>query len=185
MGVVRSEGIEALTMPRLAKEADVAVGGLYRYFEGKDALIAALQVRAAEAFVRFVEREVDPEAPALDRIRAIADAWAAFRTESPERHSLLDASLSDPRALLSDAEAQAVADAIAPALGFVAEAFDDAAQQGLLEPGDPEIRTHALWAAVHGVGHFAKRARLQPDKLHAAAVRAELVDALLRGWGRP
>lgn len=185
MRLVAEEGIDALTMPRLAAEADAAVGALYRYFSGKDALVAGLQVRAAEAFVQFVDRVHDPEAPPLDRVWALAEAWPAFAVADPRRHALLDASLSDPRALLGTGDARTVAEAVSPVLQRCAAALAEAAEAGDLLPGDPELRTHALWAAVHGAGHFAKRDRLVEERLSAERLRRELVRTLLRGWGAP
>ncbi|MFT7579966.1 MAG: AcrR family transcriptional regulator, partial [Myxococcota bacterium] len=42
MGIVLDEGIEALTIARIAARLDAAVGALYRYFPGKEALIVGL-----------------------------------------------------------------------------------------------------------------------------------------------
>ncbi|MCB9688349.1 MAG: TetR/AcrR family transcriptional regulator [Alphaproteobacteria bacterium] len=182
MRLVADDGIDALTMPRLADAADAAVGGLYRYFSGKDALIAGLQVRAGEAFVAFLDERWDAEAPPLSRVRAVVEAWPAFAQAEPQKHALLDASLSDPRALLGADAAAAVATAVAPALERCARALREAVEEGTLRPGDEELRTHALWAAVHGAGHFVKRDRLVPERLRAAAIRRELVEGLLAGW---
>ncbi|MCA9491624.1 MAG: TetR family transcriptional regulator [Myxococcales bacterium] len=185
MRLVADDGIDALTMPRLADAADAAVGGLYRYFSGKDALIAGLQVRAGEAFVAFLDERWDAQAAPLARVRSVVEAWPAFARAEPQKHALLDASLSDPRALLGADDAAAVAQAIAPALERCAVALREAEEQGALAPGDAELRTHALWAAVHGAGHFAKRDRLVPERLRASEVRRELVETLLAGWADP
>jgi AcrR family transcriptional regulator len=183
--IVENEGLDRLTMPKLAKEADVAVGGLYRYFDGKEALIAALQIRASRSFVDFVDRRLEALGAAgpLDVVRAIVMAWSEFLTESPEEHFLLDSSLSSPAVLLSDEDALEVAQGLRPVFQRCATALGEAARLGLLEKGDAQLRTHALWAAVHGVGHFTKRNRLLPERLHAARVREELIRTLLVGWG--
>ncbi|MEL6182651.1 MAG: TetR family transcriptional regulator, partial [Myxococcota bacterium] len=48
MSIVVNEGVSALTIARLARELDAAVGALYRYFESKQALITALQRQAID-----------------------------------------------------------------------------------------------------------------------------------------
>jgi len=183
--IVENEGLDRLTMPKLAKAADVAVGGLYRYFDSKEALIAALQIRASRSFVDFVDRRLDAldSADPLDVVRSIVLAWPEFLTESPEEHFLLDSSLSSPDVLLSDEDALEVAQGLRPVFQRCATALGEAARLGLLSMGDAQLRTHALWAAVHGVGHFSKRDRLLPERLHAARVREELIGVLLAGWG--
>jgi AcrR family transcriptional regulator len=183
--IVETEGLDRLTMPKLAKEADVAVGGLYRYFENKEALVAALQVRASKSFVAFVGARIEAmvsEDP-LEVIRVIVNSWPAFLSASPEEHFLLDSSLSAPEVMLSDDDALDVAQGLRPVFQRCASALGEAARLGLLRMGDPQLRTHALWAAVHGVGHFTKRDRILPERLHAERVREELLQALLVGWG--
>ncbi|WP_299973755.1 TetR/AcrR family transcriptional regulator [uncultured Pseudoteredinibacter sp.] len=40
--LLRKEGLQSLTMPKLAKAANVSVGSLYQYFENKQAVLQAL-----------------------------------------------------------------------------------------------------------------------------------------------
>lgn len=183
--IVEKEGLDRLTMPKLAQAADVAVGGLYRYFSNKEALIAALQIRASVEYRAFVDAQLSVEsAPGpVATILAIAGSWRAFALHAPEQFQLLDGSLSSPEALLSDSEAQEVATSLQPVFERCAAHFQEAVEAELLTPGDPMLRTFALWAAIHGVGHFHKRDRIMPESLHATAVRQELVQSLLVGWG--
>ncbi|MCO4747061.1 MAG: helix-turn-helix transcriptional regulator [Proteobacteria bacterium] len=173
-------GLDALTMPGLADRADTAVGSLYRYFTGKDAVIAALQVRAVSAFVEHLLTEVG-EHSGMEAVRAASGTWASFRSHQPAQFGLADQSLSDPRVLLDDAQDAEVAEALRPALERVHRAIEEATQSGELEPGDAVMRTHALWAAMHGAEHFRKRERR--SGIAADELRQSLVDAILRGWG--
>ncbi len=52
-----------------------------------------------------------------------------------------------------------------------------------LAPEATRLRTLALWAAIHGVGHFRKRDRILPRELHSQQVARVLIDGLLVGWG--
>ena len=180
MVLVRAEGLDGLTMPGLARAADVAVGGLYRYFESKETLILALQVRAAETFVEFLEGRL--AGPPLGRVRSIATSWPAFADEDPEAWALLDASLSDPRELLPEAGARAVADTLAPAFQATREALAAAAEAGDLAAGDAHLRARVVWGAVHGVLHLRKLDRLDPEEAGVEEALREVVEALLRGW---
>ncbi|HEY1098892.1 MAG TPA: helix-turn-helix domain-containing protein, partial [Myxococcota bacterium] len=49
MRLVAEEGLDALTIQRIAGAIGASVGGLYRYYDGKDALLTALQQRAITA----------------------------------------------------------------------------------------------------------------------------------------
>lgn len=174
------EGIDQLTMPRLAAAADTGVGTLYRYFASKDDLMADLQVHAVGAFVEHALGAVGA-LEGLDALRALTRSWASFRRHRPELFSLADASLSDPRQLLTDEQEASVAQTLAPALERVAQALSEATAAGHLAAGDPRLRTHALWAAIHGAEHFRKREGR--SGISADTLRDELVTSLLRGWG--
>lgn len=178
--VLEEEGSEGLTIARVAEQADAAVGTLYRYFDGKDGLLAALQVRAIQAFGdHLAERMSAPEAP-LDKLRAGARAWRSFAEEEPSMFSLLDASLSDPDPSLTVEAARAVEEALQPVLGRLERAFEQAVASGQLREGSPALRTRVLWATVHGTAHFRKRDRLGGPT--SKAVSLEAIEALLRGW---
>ena len=182
LAIVSEKGLDGLTMPGLAERADTGVGSLYRYFTGKDAVIAALQVRAVQAYGEHLAAVLD-DGPPLVALRRVSATWADFRHQQPELFSLADGSLSDPRQLLNDEQASEVAAALAPSLAAVSRLIDRAVDQGELAPGDTTLRTHSLWAAMHGSEHFRKReGRHGPS---ADGLRAELIEALLGYWARP
>lgn len=177
-----AEGEAGLTMSAVAAEADVAVGGLYRYFDSKDALLAALQIRAVTRFGAVLDDALDglPEARPLARIHATARAWFTFADSHPAEFELLDKSLSDPRQNLDDDGALAVDQALRPVFGRVVEELERAVAADELTAGDPVLRARVLWATVHGAAHFRKRDRLGGPT--ASDVLDEGVRALVRGW---
>ena len=184
MEIVEEGGIDALTMPRLADAADVAVGGLYRYFSSKENLIVDLQVLAARTFVEFLDRRLNARAfHPLARLVNISESWQAFATEAPQQFALLDGSMSSHRPLLKAEYAMTVENALAPVFEACMTSFDECTALGHFFEGDRRLRAEVLWAAVHGVGHFQKRDRFLPDQYHANAIRQELINALFMGWG--
>lgn len=91
MTLVDSDGIEALSMRRIAQQLDVWPMSLYRYFQDKDELIAALDDATAEQVTL-----PDPDAPwreqAAELLRGLRKAFArhpgttGLHVESP-RHT--------------------------------------------------------------------------------------------------
>lgn len=174
-------------MAAVAAEADVAVGGIYRYFASKQALLAALQVRAVHAFGGVLDRALADCAEADDtvqgvqhRIVAAAGAWLDFAEHHPEAYALLDSSLSDPQVNLDDESALAVDAALQPVLARVEALLHRGVEVGLLTPGDAPMRARVVWAFVHGAAHFRKRERLG----HPAArdISEAGLRAILAGW---
>lgn len=189
-GIVARDGVEALSMHRVAAALEVAVGGLYRYFPSREALVVDLQRRAVDALAARVDealegvpRRGDERAFALARLVRVARVWREEAAVAPERHLLLDAFLSDRRNWLSDEQARVVDASLAPLLRRVTTLLQEAALAGALSPGDGEQRTHVLWAALHGLDHFRKRDTRVPAQLASEALFLEAVTTLLLGWG--
>jgi hypothetical protein len=111
------------------------------------------------------------------RVRAAFGTWSDWASAEPVAFALVDASLSSPERLLSDADAAAVDAAVAPVLARCAATLAAATSSGALSPGDDALRALTLWAAVRGARHLAKR-----DPARAAAVEAAAIDGLLAGW---
>ncbi len=179
--IVGEEGVEGLTIAALAAEVGAAVGALYRYFPGKDDLLAALQERALDALAG--ELSAVAVRPPLARIVAVAAEVATLAERDARRHRLLDELLSAPAPVYSEARARALEEHLARVLAVVEEAFAAAAGAGALSPGDAALRTRVLWSAIHGAGHLRKRDRLEPPPLRHRRVEAAAVEALLVGFG--
>src|SRR5687768_4597886 len=52
---IEAEGLESLTMQKLAARLDVAVGALYRYVDSKEALLAMLQIQTLQYYAGLYE----------------------------------------------------------------------------------------------------------------------------------
>ena len=55
--MLRAGGPDALTMARLAAELELSVGGLYRYYPGKGAILVGLEKRAIASY-RAVQEDL-------------------------------------------------------------------------------------------------------------------------------
>lgn len=194
MGLVVEDGMEGLTIARLATRMSASVGAIYRYFPSKEALIVGLQEMAIADFHTFLEARL----AATDRVfagsplpvRALGRLMVAFRAyidharASPRPHRLVDTFLSFPEAILSDSEARAVNDRLlTPILDAFAALLAQAAAVGAIEAADDVQRTHVAWAFAHGLDHFHKRDRISPEPLKLEALLPIARNALLRGFG--
>jgi AcrR family transcriptional regulator len=192
--LVTEGGIDAVTTTELARRTGAALGALYRFFPSKQAVIAALQVRALEELGVDLRAAVDAAAHrAADRparVRALvpiitaADTFFAQPRLHPARFRLIDEILSKPAPVYSDEEARLLEDTVRPILAVVGEAV--AAHIDVFGPRAGEARALplVLWGALHGVSHFIKRDRLAtPDTPGSAEVAGVLVRTLLLGVG--
>lgn len=194
--VVLAEGLEALSMHRLAAEHGVRVAALYRYWPSKDALLVALLERAvgrlAEALAtveaegqELVSRARKPwtaHERALFPLVRFAAVYATLARERPEVTSLIAHFLAPTRPTVEPA---AGAPLVSLAMGLVrtvASAYDRAAACGALAPGDATQRTALTWTSLQGLVASTKLTRFGVGGDAASLTRA-LIAALLTGWG--
>ncbi len=191
VATVDARGMDALNIDDLAAAAGLSVGGLYRYFPGKGAILVELAKDALGRYDRLQKKLLADAAARLGRgatraLAAVLVGWAAYgehARRAPQSHRVLDLFLSTQEKLLDRKQAPEVEAALAPILERSAGLFQRAAEVGALTPGDAALRTQVMWALVHGLDHLRKRDRLQPHGLHADDILVAGFDGLLLGWG--
>ena len=193
--LVATEGLDALSMQRLADAVDAAVGTVYTYFPSKSALVAAVQRDAIERLTRSyllgresLDRSLDRR-PDGDPIAALArlvafGRWFAGTVEVfPEEAHLLQLLMAELRPAVSTEDAEEVLPAALRLLDHARECFAAAAAAGALERGDAMERTIVLAAAMNGVLLLSRLDRFDPVLFDGPRLARALVADLLRGWG--
>lgn len=201
--IVASEGLDALTMARLAGQLDCAVGTAYTYFPSKSALIAEVQRDAIETLTesyllfrgRFDEHvgtvAPPPEVAALAHLVGFARFWIATLTTYPEEARLLQVLMADPGTdTIVDDDLGRVVPAAMRLLAHARDAFADARATGALgdDPGgdDQDMeRTVVLAATLNGLLLLDRLARVDPTLLDGHRLAASTTGDLLRAWGAP
>ena len=185
MRILSAEGIDALTLGRLARSLDVVPAALYRYFDSKDALLSALQRRAVALIHTRVREELLrlPKASSLARLFAVARVYLLLPRTEPETYFLVALLVGDPRPLLSKEEGQRTAPHLLALLGDVDALFREAEESGLLDKGDSFQRTLAFWAVLQGTLALEKLRRIAPALPSAREVATDALAGMLAGWG--
>jgi len=197
--IVTEEGLDALTMARLASEADAAVGTVYTYFPSKAALVAEVQREAIETLgrsyllltsrleERLAAEEAGPRAPeaavlALTRVLGFTRFWIAAFETFPQEAGLNAMLLSNPIGMTPEDSARVVPAAM-HLLDQARTRLDEATQVGALHDGDVDDRVVTLAAAVTGVIQLDTLAPLDPHLFDGARLAEQLALDLLAGWG--
>lgn len=193
MAILAADGLDALTLGRIARSLDVVPAALYRYFDSKDALLAALQRRAVGVIhdrLRETLRAEDertrraaPDVAALAKLLAAARFYLDLPRTEPQTFFLVALLVGDPRPLLSDEEGRRTAPLLLGLLADVDALFRAAAETRALAKGESMERTLAFWAVLQGALSLAKARRIAPALPSAADVAGGAVAAMLAGWG--
>lgn len=145
LDIYRREGIDAISLRRLAEMAGISHTLPYRYFESKEALLIALRTECTQAFDRHVHEQEHANAAPLARIRSVAAAYIDYVRRWPTDYLLIFAAhptpLSEYPELLS-ARQRVVEHGV--------ECVQAAIDAGLLK-GDARQLAHLFWMALHGL----------------------------------
>ena len=199
--IVAVEGLDALTMARLADRLDCAVGTAYTYFPSKSALVAEVQRDAietlTESYVLFRARfdahvaatSPSAEVAAAAHLVGFARFWIATLTAYPEEARLLQVLMADPGTdTIVDDDLNRVVPAAMRLLEHARDAFATARTTGVLSAGaDPDTadmeRTVVLAATLNGVLLLDRLARVDPTLLDGHRLALATTLDLLRSWG--
>lgn len=182
VSIVGSDGLEALTMQRLADELGVTPGALYRYEDSREALIARLLIAELEALGARTAAAM--QGSALDNVWAACGVLAHFSAHHPKRYALLAVVLVDPRVLVNDLNlSQPVMDTLMQGLAPIIAALAEAQARGELSVGVPTARALILIPALIGVLSLRKQERHSVAGLRVDKLAHQLVASLLVGWG--
>jgi AcrR family transcriptional regulator len=157
--VSETDGWEAVTVRRVAQEADTSTRAVYALFDSKEGLEQALH---EAMFARLLElsrarrRSDDPRSD----LASLTLAYRRWATERPQRYAIAMHHFLGSRAASRSEEGLGVARAVLDELRQVVRRCH---QAGLLGDSDPEQVMVQLRAMAHGLAEFENLGLLGPD----------------------
>lgn len=140
-----TQGLEAVSLRRIATQAGISPATPYRYFPNKDQVLVGLQIRIYNELREQLSAAAKAETNATDKLRAIARAYVNFALNQPEAYALLFRVPVKPEAQPDLVVAKAAALDVCRQAIALAETED-----GLKLRSDALTAAHLFWAAAHG-----------------------------------
>jgi AcrR family transcriptional regulator len=193
MGILLTEGTDALTMRRLAKAVGLTPGAAYRYFPSKDDILAHLGQRtlsryteslhAREMAARAEGRSLPPEAAALYVL--LSRTWHYFQLSVNDAAGwrLINLFLVDPRRLIDNNAHASFMAMVAAQLQHVAAITQEAVAVNALHPGPSMDRALAILATLNGHLQYLKLANTSHLGFTPHQTLRFGLEGLLMGWG--
>ncbi|MDH3206781.1 MAG: TetR/AcrR family transcriptional regulator [Gemmatimonadota bacterium] len=154
-----TDGLAGLSMRKLAKEVGVTAPALYRYYEGREALLADLVRQAHHVFLDYLRRGLEASTP-VERLASAAQGYFDFALEHPRWYAIM---FSGSERLGMDAlpdDIEAMGCAIHQ---FWNDRVNECMRAGVLKEGDPEDVSITMWAHAHGLVQLYQQGRLNTD----------------------
>lgn len=142
VALIESEGIGAVSLRRVAREAGVSPGAPYHHFADRSALLAAIAARGYELLDGELRRARAGAPTAARALGALVETYVGFaRTHPAYVHLMLRPELSRP-------ETHAAGEA---AIQLLTETVEDCQREGSAPPGDPGPLVNLVWALAIGI----------------------------------
>ncbi|MGK9149298.1 TetR/AcrR family transcriptional regulator [Plantibacter flavus] len=174
---IESDGVDALSLRQLARDAGVSHAAPSRHFRDKQALLDALAEDGFRRMSAALDAAIDTDATTADAVRArfdaLARAYVGFALAQPTLLSLMFGLKHAPDArdeLLAAGHAS-----MEITLRVVAAAQD----AGAIAPGDPQHIALVAFATFHGIATLASGGLL--DGVPSDELVSSAVDVFWRG----
>ena len=180
VGIVRDQGLDAVTMRSVARRAGVSEASPYHHFENKADLLAGAAIVAFQELGTAITTALDAaESADHDPAVALAACMVRFGLERPGEYALMFGRHIVDLALERRADVRAVG---GPAKNLARSAVGHS-----LERRDSAVAVDAafpmVWACVHGMTSLVQEQELGSDTTvdDAVALASRAVAALLDG----
>ncbi len=165
-------GFDGVAVPEIAAKAGVAVGTVYRYFPGKEALVNALYRHWKGAYNASILAPLPPGLAARDQFTTYWQRMMQFARTHPRATRFMDlhhhASYLDAESLAAGKVYREVAQ------GFIA----GARAAGAIRDIDPILVVALMWGAAVGLTKFADQGALKFDTTNAIDMEEALWRAI-------
>ena len=194
--IVMSDGLQALTMQRLADEIGCGIGSLYRHFPSKDALIAELEREALDVVNTSFQLSQAHVAEVLDKrgiehtgMVALAKAvaatrfWVAAETVFPQEIELSRRMFTDPELHMDESDVARVLPAALRLLDMARQLLEDCNSTHALREGPAIQRAIVIVAGTTGVLMTSGLGRFDESLFDGRMLATLMVHDLFLGWG--
>ena len=146
VALIEAEGIAAVSLRRVARDAGVSPGAPYHHFPDRSALFAAIAVQGHALLLERLRAAREAAPTAVRGLGAILEAYVAFAREHPGHlHLMLRSELS------TSPQVPEAAHAGEAAIQLPTETVQDCQREGSAPACDPEPLVAAVWALAIGI----------------------------------
>jgi AcrR family transcriptional regulator len=182
--MIVARGIDEFSLRKLAGRLGVTAPSLYRFFDSKDAIVAAIADAEFAQLIEVIEAAAARHDDPVAQIQAQSTAYDERAAASPALFAVMFAY----RPPWSEGQSLPELPLASKAWQLASTAVEAAIADGRLREPDPVLASLTIWSAVHGVAALLTAggpgAASSLDRMLVASVIDAVVDGLaVRGTG--
>lgn len=153
--ILLDEGIDQVSIRRIAERIEYSPGTMYLYFADKDDILYDAHLEAFSAFLD-AESAVNSVPDPLDRLFALGEAYVRFALENPRKYELM---FLTPVPRIQHKEKYDWSISLRT-YQFLRTIVEECLEKGRIKPGHPDIVSMHIWSNVHGLVSLIIRQRI-------------------------
>ena len=175
--LIESEGLAAVSLRRVAREAGVSSGAPYHHFADRAALLSALSVDGFQQLAADLAATKAAATSPLDALTALAETYVRVSRDHPAQFRLMfRPELSQPE---KHPDAHEAGD---DAFQILADTVAEAVAAGVLPADRADTLAVAWWALGHGLASLWLDGHLEKRSEQMGTNAPDLVDAIMRSF---
>lgn len=151
-----SEGLQATSINKIAKRAELGVGTIYFYFASKEEIFAALQEEGIELLHNKIKKRLERVKHPQDRLKTIGRVYFDFSRENKDYFDIINYFLSSPGVLFSENLKGQIDQRGNRVISLLVSAVEAGIASGDFREVDARKFAMMFWAALHGLILFKK-----------------------------
>jgi AcrR family transcriptional regulator len=140
-------GLAAFSLREVARRVKISPAAVYRHFDSKEALLAAVCAAGFRNFAAYLIRALEAPTP-RERMTSSARQYLRFALENPRDYRVMFMDAAEGYAAVKPPRPPGAPD---PAFQFLVDRVQECARAGLIHEGDPTEIAAVIWAHVHGL----------------------------------
>jgi len=171
-----AEGLEGVSMRRVAERVGVSAPAIYRHFRNKQELLNEIVVEGLTILGNYLEPALEADTP-LERLRGMTERYLDFALEQPKYFEFAF--------LIPNPESSQLAEEVTRpdyvTFRMAIEQIVACMEQGVLGNGDPLETAITFWAEVHGLVILHHTGRFGLDAESFREIYRRCVDRVIAG----
>lgn len=179
--ILETEGIEGLSMRRLAQKLQQTPGIVYHYFKNKDELLLAIVQEGYGRIIRVIQEQAAIERPVEQKLYYTLKSYMEEMLKEPQIYQIIMQSqhplVKENTYILFDGICQSRS-----SIQGLCDCIEEGVGQGIFVCSNIERRAQSIWCSMYG---FLERCICEkPNKEIQQEIMEELLEMLLAGLRR-
>ena len=179
--LIELEGIQAITLRRIAKEVGVSQNAPYSHFKDKAALLDALAVEGFQGLIQSMQSVSNTSKTPPELLQAIGNTYVEYALANPELFQLMFNAQASTKPTAEQATSDLLQQVSSQSFQILKNAVEqvqvkNGTKQGNTDGDSTMIATISAWAIVHGLSLLLLENKLATNPAFQSIPREKLIE---------